>query len=225
MSRYFQTMKFHRILRAGMLALLYLGVAAWGQLQATSSTNAATSQSQVSTNDEAERKVEPVLEEAFFQARLGNHERAVQLFQQVLQAVPNHRRALFGLGTSYIALHKYSEATNVLWRSVQLDRNDYYALNNLAWIFAAAQDVRFRDGKRAIELARETLLHAPTDYRVWSTLAEAYYIAGEYTRARRAAEEALRIAQQLNLPTNVVREYQQQVQRCRAAEQAMSILE
>jgi Flp pilus assembly protein TadD len=185
----------------------------------------APRQSQTSTNDETERKVEPVLEEAFFQARLGNHERAIPLFQQVLQTVPNHRRALFGLGTSYIAMQKYAEATNVLWRSIQLDRSDYYALNNLAWIFAAAQDIRFRDGKRAIQLAQEALLHAPTDYRVWSTLAEAYYIAGEYARARRAAEEALRIVQQLNLPTNTVQEYQQQVQRCRAAEQAMNILE
>ncbi|GEM_PF-757022 len=168
---------------------------------------------------------QPTLEEGFFHARLGNHERAVQLFLGALEMDPENRRAMLGLGTSYIALERYAEATNVLMRAVMLDRQDYIPLNNLAWLFATARDIRFRDGQQAIRLAHEALMIAPADFHVWSTLAEAYYVSGEYQRARRTAEEALRLARAANLPPSRVQEYEQQVRRCQAAAEAMSILE
>jgi len=174
---------------------------------------------------EAERRANTIAEEGFFHARIGNHERAIAFFRQALEVDPTNRRALFGLGTSLIATEQYSEATNVLIRSMELEPSDYFAFNNLAWLHATARDIRFRDGGRAIEYAQRALVLAPSDYRVWSTLAESYYVSGQYARARRAAEEALRLARLSNLASNVVAEYEAQVRRCRAAEQAMDILE
>lgn len=174
---------------------------------------------------EAERRANAIAEEGFFHARIGNHERAIAIFREALEVDPENRRALFGLGTSLIATEQYGEATNVLARSIALEPGDYYAINNLAWLHATARDIRFRDGRRAVEHARRALVIAPSDYRVWSTLAESYYVTGEYASARRAAEEALRLARLSNLASNVVAEYEAQVRRCRAAEQAMNILE
>lgn len=174
---------------------------------------------------EAEHRANTIAEEGFFQARIGNHERAISFFRQALEVDPTNRRTLFGLGTSLIATEQYGEATNVLARAIELEPSNYFVVNNLAWLYATARDIRFRDGQRAIEYAQRALVLAPSDYRVWSTLAESYYVAGEYARARRAAEEALRLARMLNLSSNTVAEYEAQVRRCRAAEQAMNILE
>ncbi|MCX7818785.1 MAG: tetratricopeptide repeat protein [Kiritimatiellae bacterium] len=174
---------------------------------------------------EAERRANAIAEEGFFHARIGDHERAIASFRQALQVDPSNRRALFGLGTSLIATEQYAEATNVLARSIELDPGDYFAVNNLAWLHATARDIRFRDGRRALAHAQQALVMAPLDYRVWSTLAESYYVSGEYARARRAAEEALRLARLANIASNVVAEYEAQLRRCRAAEQAMNILE
>jgi tetratricopeptide (TPR) repeat protein len=174
---------------------------------------------------EAERKAQPQIEEGFFQSRLGNHEGAAAAFRRALEADPRNRRAMFGLGTACIALGRYAEAIEILQRAVDTDRTDYFAMNNLAWLHATARDIRFRDGRRAVALAREALMIAPMDFHVWSTLSEGYYVSGDYPKARRAAEEALRIARDAGTPASGIQEYEQQVQRCRAAAEAMDILE
>lgn len=174
---------------------------------------------------EAERKAQPQIEEGFFQSRLGNHEGAAVAFRKALETDPRNRRAMFGLGTACIALGRYAEAIEILQRAVDTDRTDYFAMNNLAWLHATARDIRFRDGRRAVALAREALMIAPMDFHVWSTLSEGYYVSGDYPKARRAAEEALRIARAAGTPATNIQEYEQQVQRCRAAAEAMDILE
>lgn len=171
-------------------------------------------------------RAQPQIEEGFFQSRLGNHEGAATSFRKALEADPRNRRAMFGLGTACIALGHYAEAIEVLQRAVDADRTDYYAMNNLAWLHATARDIRFRDGRRAVALAREALMIAPMDFHVWSTLSEGYYVSGDYPKARRAAEEALRIARAAGgSPAANIQEYEQQAQRCRVAAEAMDILE
>lgn len=175
---------------------------------------------------ETDRRVLPLIDEGFFQARVGNHARAVQSFEQALAIEATNSRALFGIGTSYISLERYEEATNHLYRAIRLaSSNDHFAVNNLAWLHATARDIRYRDGAKAIELARQALVLAPLDYHIWSTLAEGYYISGDYEKARRAAEEALKIARSANLPEQNLQEYESQVRRCRSAAEAMDILE
>lgn len=191
----------------------------------TGGVAAAVSQPPAAELTPESQRAQPMLDEGFFQARVGNHARAIEAFRQALASDPRNRRAMFGLGTSHIALEQYGEATNILQRAIDSDRTDYFALNNLAWLHATARDIRFRNGRRSIALAREALMIAPMDYHVWSTLAEGYYIAGDYAKAQRAAEEARRIAKASGLAEAGVQEYDLQVRRCRAASEAMDILE
>jgi tetratricopeptide (TPR) repeat protein len=62
-------------------------------------------------------------------------------------------------------------------------------LNNLAWIYAAGGEMK--NGELALRYAREALLTSPVNPNVWNTLAEAYYILGQYEPALRASELAL----------------------------------
>ena len=169
--------------------------------------------------------IRPIVEEGFFEMRVDNKEGAAAAFRKALASEPTCKQALFGLGTVLIAGEKYAEAIQVLQRALQSDPKDYFARNNLAWLYATAKDVKFRDGRKAVALAQDALMVAPQDYHVWSCLAEGYYISGNYSRAQRAAEEALRLAQTSNVETNMIVEYTTQAEKCRNAAKAMDILE
>jgi tetratricopeptide (TPR) repeat protein len=98
-------------------------------------------------------------------------------------------------------------------------------LNNLAWLYATTTDLSIRDGNRAIALAQEALLIQPDDHHVWSTLSAAHYIVGNYDRALRAAEEAVRLGERMEMNPEGLQNYRQQAQRCRQAAEALSILD
>ena len=165
------------------------------------------------------------VDEGFAELRTGNAAGAVAAFERALALDPTHRMARFGLGTALISTRDFARSRNVLEALAAEFPDDYVIKNNLAWLFATAGDPKVRDGKKAIQYAQEAMLRAPHDYHVWSTLAEAYYVNERYTEALRAAEEALRLVREAVREANVLREYEQQVERCRRAVKAVSILE
>ena len=150
---------------------------------------------------------------------------AIGIFTKLLQKDPANRRARFGLSTALIQAEKYKEALAILEDMVKEVPRDYVTKNNLAWIYATANDLSVRDGKRAVQLAQEALLLNPTDCHVWSTLSEAYFICGRYDKAMRDAEHALRLGQDTNADAKLLEQYQLQVERCRKAAESMAILE
>jgi tetratricopeptide (TPR) repeat protein len=169
--------------------------------------------------------VRSALEDGFMELRVGNNENAIRAFRRGLEDAPNQPRLLFGLGTALIAAERYGEAVETLGLAHEARPDDYTILNNLAWVYATARDIHFRNGVRALEFARRALLLAPEDHHVWSTLAEAYFVQGEYAHAARSAREALRLAEAVRLDPDRIAEYTRQRARCEQAEQAMDILE
>lgn len=150
---------------------------------------------------------------------------AERYFFQALRLERDHKQARFGLGTLYIKMNNYERAIRVLESVLAQYPDEYFVLNNLAWLYATASDVAFRDGERAVKLAQEALLLQPNDFHVWSTLSEGHYIMGEYNRALRAAREALRISRQANAPETRIDEYRRQVDRSQRAAEALTILD
>ena len=173
----------------------------------------------------AERRAQVHVDEGFAELRTGNAVGAVAAFERALAIHPSHRAARFGLATALISTKDYTRARDMLEALVDAFPDDYTVKNNLAWLYATAGDPKVRDGKKAIRYAQEAMLRAPHDYHVWSTLAEAYYINERYTEALRAAEEALRLVRETVREAHVIQEYEKQVERCRRAVKALSILE
>lgn len=173
----------------------------------------------------AQKQAQAHIEDGFFELKVENREKAIAAFRKALDLDPKSSRARFGLGTALIADERYAEAIRVLEGAIRNDPKDYFVRNNLAWLYATAKDVRFRDGRKAVALAQESMLLAPSDFHVWSTLAEGYFICGDYVRALRSAEEAERIARISNVDPAAVQEYTAQAERCRSAARAMDILE
>lgn len=155
----------------------------------------------------------------------GRISNAMEAFNHALELAPGNRSALFGLGTTYVELREYRKALDTLEDLAERFPDDYALKNNIAWIYATASDHSVRNGRKAIEVAQSALLIAPSDYHVWSTLSEAYYVTGEYDRALRASREALRIAEYANASVSDIRDYQKQIDKASKAAQAMSLME
>lgn len=170
-------------------------------------------------------EVRALVEHAQQLSAQGRLSEALAAMKQAVDLDPKDRRARFGLGTVYIQAEQYSDALAVLEPLTVEYPKDYFLRNNIAWLYATAKDHRVRDGAKAIRMAQEALLLAPNDYHVWSTLSEGYYVAGQYDRALRAAEEALRIAQQAAASAGNIIEYRRQIDKSRKAVQAMSLVE
>ena len=172
-----------------------------------------------------ETEASQMADRAYELSQSGDLAGALDLFRQALAMEPENSRAVFGIGTVYIQMEKYREALAVLEPMSAKKPGDYFLKNNIGWLYATAKDHSIRDGAKAVRMAQEALLVAPADFHVWSTLAEGYYVSGQYDKALRAAEEALRIGVMVQGPGAATDEYRRQVDKCRKAVQAMSVLE
>jgi tetratricopeptide (TPR) repeat protein len=62
----------------------------------------------------------------------------------------------------------------------QIHANLVASYSELAWLLATSPDPKFRDPKRAVELAKMAVELAPKEERFWNTLGIARYRAGEW---------------------------------------------
>lgn len=146
---------------------------------------------------------------------------ASALFEKVLRLDAANQDAMFGLGAAYIQLEKYGEALPLLQTlNRQLPQNPMVK-NNLAWVYLKSKDPAVKNAGKAIRLARDAVLDVPADYSIWNTLAEAYYANGQFDRALRAAQSALRLSQ-LAGTTNAASS-RELVARCRKAAGAAAV--
>ena len=86
------------------------------------------------------------------------------------------------------AIAEYEHATRIFPR-------DFVARNNLAWLLATSPDGSIRDGKRAVELAEQTMqLSNGKDANCLRTLAAAYSEVGRFSEAVALAQQAAALA-------------------------------
>lgn len=153
-----------------------------------------------------------------------NFEAAKQAFKEALVEARS-KEARFGLGAVYIKTHRYREALEILEALVREYPDDYSIKNNLAWIYASAPAPEIRNGYQSVRLAQEALLAQPGSYHVWSTLSEGYFVSGQYEKAARAAEEALRLSIDMRARRENIETYRKQVSKCIRAQEALSAIE
>jgi tetratricopeptide (TPR) repeat protein len=207
---------------AGWLAgFLVVGTPREGAAASESRTEAAATAQKPPMDPKASR----LTEDGFRELAADNGLEALQLFREAIALEPKNSRVRFGLATALIATKQSQEALDLLLALNQEDPNDYFILNNLAWLYATAPELNLRDGDKAVRFARAALILAPMDHYVWNTLSEAYFVAGQYERALRAAQEALRIGSLKGAPDVKMQDYQKRVEKCRVVLKATSILE
>jgi Zn-dependent protease with chaperone function len=99
------------------------------------------------------------------------------------------------LGDLYYETDNLSGVQQAYETSLKLDPENPHVLNNLAWLYATAEDPHFRNPARALVLAKAAagLLEEP---HILDTLAECYFVNGQYLRALETAQHALRLARE-----------------------------
>lgn len=204
--------------------LMIFAFASWAKAAEPAAPADTPPQEPAHTREEL-REINRRLDQAYGNMNRGRFQEALTQFRSVLKVDPRNHRARFGLGNIMIQLQQFEEGREIFEALVAENPDDYSLKNNLAWLYATAKDAHIRNGARALELAQDALLLAPKDYHVWSTLSEAYYILGQYSRAQRAAQIAFDLASAEKGTESNTAEYRRQMEKCRRAAEAMSIIE
>ena len=99
------------------------------------------------------------------------------------------------LGDLYYETGNLSGVQQAYEASLKLSPENPNVLNNLAWLYATAEDPHFRNPARALDLAKAAagLLEEP---HILDTLAECYFVNGQYAKALETAQHALRLARE-----------------------------
>jgi protein O-mannosyl-transferase len=125
----------------------------------------------------------------------GRTDEAIALWRKAAATLPEDGGFHTILGDEFLkkglrkdAIAEYEHATRIFPREL-------VARNNLAWLLATSSDGSIRDGKRAIELAEQTVqLSSGKDANYLRTLAAAYSEVGRFSDAVTVAQQAAVLA-------------------------------
>lgn len=156
-----------------------------------------------------------------------NYESAVNAYERILEIEPQHKQAQYIVAHVYINAKQYTKAEALLLKLTADDPEDFKLKNNLAWLYATAEDPKIRNGTKAVKIAQEAMALAPNDHHVWSTLSEAHYINGEYEKAYRAIKQMAALAARYGqgLTKEQVESYNEQIRKCKRAWDTQKMLE
>jgi tetratricopeptide (TPR) repeat protein len=121
----------------------------------------------------------------------GEYVEAERAYARALESSPGNPDIRFRMGTLYIQMARYKDAVRMLESLVKEFPDSPMVQNNLAWVYATGGEVK--NGQLALRYAREALLTVPFASSAWNTLAEAYYVCGEYDKALRASEYSIEL--------------------------------
>ncbi len=164
-------------------------------------------------------RIEFLLEVAFAYMNEEDFAAAINAFDRILAIDPHHLQSRYIIAHLYINTKQYEKARDLLLTLTHEFPNDFKLWNNLAWLYATAEDSKIRDGKKAVQYAQEALTLAPNDHHVWSTLSEAHYIAGNYEKAYRAITHMAILATRYanDVTKESIDDYNKQIQKCKRA--------
>ena len=148
---------------------------------------------------------------------------AIAKLRPIVRSDPSDWNARMMSVSVFTQMGREAEALKILDEMIELQPKDFRTLNNAAWYYATAKDKELRDGAKAIAYARRAILERPQSYHVWSTLAESYFVNGEFEKARDAATRAFELGRAQNGSQSNMAEYRMQVWRANQALAAFSL--
>ena len=129
----------------------------------------------------------------------GDPQKAQQIFEEVLGKNPQTAEGQKLLAVNQVLLADlyaqqklYSDAIGKYQEALRLDPGLAEAHNNLAWLYATCEDRKYRDPQAALEHARLAVELAQWKEGTFiDTLAEAYFVNGDYQQAVEIQKKAL----------------------------------
>lgn len=114
----------------------------------------------------------------------GQFDQAIRHYGHAISCCPETARYYRKRGDAWHAKKEYDRAIVDYDEAIRLDPEDASAHNSRAWLWAACPDERYRDGKRAVELATRACELSGWKYaETHNTLAAALAEAGDFEAA------------------------------------------
>jgi tetratricopeptide (TPR) repeat protein len=128
--------------------------------------------------------------------KLGRLDAAIPDFSRAIELDPKCVEAWYNRGVAHAARSEWEQAIADQTRAIQLKPEFVQPYNDLGWLLATCPNPKFRDPKRAVEIARKAVELAPKEAMYWNTLGVAHYRAGQW----QAAVDAVTRSQELGQP-------------------------
>jgi tetratricopeptide (TPR) repeat protein len=113
-----------------------------------------------------------------------------KITERRVDAEPDNPHLHFLLGNIYFENNDHARAESSYLSSLKLAPDNAEALNNLAWLYATSEDISLRNATKALLFARRAAELDPRPH-VLDTLAESYFVNGDFKQALDTIEEAL----------------------------------
>jgi tetratricopeptide (TPR) repeat protein len=125
----------------------------------------------------------------------GEYDKSIADCTKAMGLYPEDTTVCTRRGGAWQAKGEYVKAVADYTKAVALAPKDAGATNNLAVFYSICADAKYRDGKKAVELAKKAdQLSGGKNYAVLSTLAAAYAESGDFVKARELQQKGIELS-------------------------------
>lgn len=120
-----------------------------------------------------------------------------RVFHEITRRWPDDPIAQFEVAATHRMQGKFEDAIRCYRRTVELDPDHGEARRRLAWLLAACDDEKLRDGTESLRLAQSLVVEHPTSIECLDVLAAAQAESGDFLSAMKTMQLALERAKPL----------------------------
>jgi tetratricopeptide (TPR) repeat protein len=140
---------------------------------------------------------------AIFYGYLGKHRKAISDYTKLIELNPKDDLAYKTRGIAYAEKGQYDKAIFDYDKAIEINQGCAEAYNGKAWILATCRDTVYRDGAKAVELAKRAVELDSAGY-ILDTLAAAYAEVGKFEDAITTQEKANDLLKKEGMPKNMI---------------------
>jgi tetratricopeptide (TPR) repeat protein len=120
----------------------------------------------------------------------GDYDKAIADYTKAIEINPKFTEVYYTRGKALSGKGDYGKAIADYTKAIEINPKFTEVYNDLAWLMATCPEGRYRDGKRAVELAEKAVALADVASCL-DTLAAAYAEAGRFQEAIKTQERAI----------------------------------